>query len=439
MDNVIRILFGFAGLGLGAAIGIYFGKNKAVVPDGLVSKEAYDLISKNLDIANAKIAEQDMSIRTLTGDLATKDESLKQVNEKLKNQVKEVDDIRKQMTESFKNIANEILESRSGQFVQNSKDSLTTVLKPFQEKLDAFNKEVRNFRDNDIAEKSVLKTTIQHLSELNKNVSDNANNLTKALKGDSKLQGDWGEFQLESILKSAGLEEGIQYRMRKAHIGEDGNTQMPDCVVNLPNDRNLIIDSKVSLTAFVDYFNAETDEKRAECAKKHVESVEKHIKELSEKRYDKIDGLKAPDYVVMFIPNEPALILAIREDATIVGKALERNIVLATGISLLALMKTVNFMWKQDKQARNVLLIAKVGGSLYDKFVGFLEDLKDIGSCIGKAQLSYDSAMNKLKTGTGSIISRVEKLKELGAKAGKGISQNLIDDANESNLLGEQK
>ena len=440
---VVYLLIGCAGLGIGAAIGIYFGRNKAVVPEGLVSKEVYNLISKDLDASRAQIADQEGKIRVLTGDLATKEESLRQTNERLASQAQEIEKTRKQMMTEFENIAGRILEERSGQFVKNSKDGLSVVLKPLQDRLEDFNKQVRDFRDKDIVEKTELKGAIENLRQLNQRLSEDANNLTNALKGDSKLQGDWGEFQMETLLEAAGLERGIHFRMQESFTGEEGNRQRPDCIIILPEDRNLIIDSKVSLTAFVDYFGAQTEEDRDDCAARHLKSVQDHIKELSAKNYKDIYGLNVPDYVLMFIPQEPALAMAMREDVGIFNQAFEKNIVLVTGATLLATMKTISFIWKQEKQKKNVLEIARVGGALYDKFVGFVTDLQDVGGQIGKAQVSYDEALRKLSTGQGNLIRQTEILRELGAKVNKKMPPKLQEiasgDVDELPLLEDKK
>jgi len=440
---VVYLLIGCAGLGIGAAIGIYFGRNKTVVPEGLVSKEVYNLISKDLDASRAQIADQEGKIRVLTGDLATKEESLRQTNERLASQAQEIEKTRKQMMTEFENIAGRILEERSGQFVKNSKDGLSVVLKPLQDRLEDFNKQVRDFRDKDIVEKTELKGAIENLRQLNQRLSEDANNLTNALKGDSKLQGDWGEFQMETLLEAAGLERGIHFRMQESFTGEEGNRQRPDCIIILPEDRNLIIDSKVSLTAFVDYFGAQTEEDRDDCAARHLKSVQDHIKELSAKNYKDIYGLNVPDYVLMFIPQEPALAMAMREDVGIFNQAFEKNIVLVTGATLLATMKTISFIWKQEKQKKNVLEIARVGGALYDKFVGFVTDLQDVGGQIGKAQVSYDEALRKLSTGQGNLIRQTEILRELGAKVNKKMPPKLQEiasgDVDELPLLEDKK
>jgi len=426
MTSIVYLLIGLAGIGIGAAIGIYLGnKNKAVVPTGLVPKEAYDLISKDLSVSKEQIADRNERIRVLTGDLATKEESLRQTNERLLSQVKEMEESRKQMVIEFENVAGRILEERSGQFVQNSKDGLTIILKPLQDRLEDFNKQVRDFREKDIVEKTQLTVAIESLRELNQRLSEDANNLTSALKGDSKLQGDWGEFQMETLLEAAGLERGIHFRIQESFKGEEGSRQRPDCIIILPEDRNLIIDSKVSLTAFVEYFSAKTEEEREACAIRHLKSVQEHIKELSAKNYKDIYGLNVPDYVLMFIPQEPALAMAMREDVDIFNQAFERNIVLVTGATLLATMKTVSFIWKQEKQKKNVLEIARVGGALYDKFVGFAEDLQEVGSQIGKAQASYESAFKKLSTGQGNLVRQAETLRELGAKVSKKMPSKL--------------
>ncbi|MDG2369431.1 MAG: DNA recombination protein RmuC, partial [Flavobacteriales bacterium] len=280
-----------------------------------------------------------------------------------------------------------------------------------------------------IERNSALTQKIKSLESLNIQLSQDAVNLTKALKGDSKTQGDWGEIQLEVLLEKSGLMDGVHFSTQGGYKDEEGKLKKPDCIVNLPDNKHLIIDSKVSLTAYEAYYNAEDEVSKNAALKKHVESIRKHFAELSGKDYPSLYGINAPDHVLMFVPVEPALMLALHEDQRIYLDALDKNIVLISNSTLLATLSTIASIWKQEDQKRNVLEIAKEGGLLYDKFEGFVSDLLSVGKSLQNSQDSYQEAMNKLVDGRGNIIKKVENLKSLGAKTKKSLPQKVLDRA----------
>ncbi|MCB0495803.1 MAG: DNA recombination protein RmuC [Cyclobacteriaceae bacterium] len=335
----------------------------------------------------------------------------------------------KLMETRFENLANKILDEKSKKFTDQNKTNLNELLNPLKERIHLFEEKVEKSTKENNAWNATLKEQIAGLKELNIQITQEAEKLTKALKGDSKVQGDWGEIQLERILEKAGLEKEVHFTTQGSIRDEEGNLKRPDFIVNLPEDKHLIIDSKVSLTAYERFAGEEHEEKRATYLKQHVNSVREKIKDLSEKNYQDLYGLNAPDYVMMFIPVEPAFHLAIQHDDNLYNYALEKNIILVTTSTLLAVMRTVAFIWRQDNQNKHVLEIARVGGTLYDKFEGFTQDLIKVGNSINATQKSYKEAMGKLTEGKGNLISQTERLKELGAKAKKSIDPKLLDRA----------
>ena len=324
-------------------------------------------------------------------------------------------------------MANEILEKKSEKFAEQNQKNIDQILKPLGEKIKSFEQSVEDKYVKDQRNRAGLSEQIKLLQEANQRISQDANNLAKALKGDSKIQGDWGELQLEILLEKSGLNKGVHFRTQNSMKDEDGNDKRPDCIIDLPDDKNLIIDSKVSLTAYEQYVNAEDEALRLTFLKQHLESVKKHIKDLSGKDYPNLYSINTPDYVLMFIPIEPALTLALQEDSDIYNLALNKNIILVGASTLMATMRTVSFIWQQENQKKNVLEIARQSGALYEKFVGFTNDLEGMGKAIEGAQKKYEAAHNKLVSGRGSLVTSVQKIKKLGAKTNKSISQDLLD------------
>ncbi|MDD4209892.1 MAG: DNA recombination protein RmuC, partial [Bacteroidales bacterium] len=292
-----------------------------------------------------------------------------------------------------------------------------------------FEKKVEDTYNHETREKASLREELKNIININRQMSEDAQKLTSSLKGDSKTQGDWGEFQLELLLEKTGLQKGTHYMQQPNYKTEDGNSLRPDYIINLPEEKNFIIDSKVSLTAYERYFNAEDEKEKATFLKQHLVSVQQHISDLGSKNYPGLYGINAPDFVFLFFALEPALTLALQNDTALFDKALNRNVVLVSNSTLLASMRTVSFIWKQENQKRNVLEIAKESGMLYDKFVAFSEDLIRIGERLQTTKDSYDTAMNKLSTSSkkgDTIIGRMEKIKQLGANASKSIDQRLL-------------
>jgi DNA recombination protein RmuC len=326
----------------------------------------------------------------------------------------------------FENLANKILDEKSEKFTKQNKVNLDLLLNPLQKKIESFEKKVETSQKESVGMHSALKQQLEGLEKLNQQMSKEAINLTKALKGDSKTQGDWGEIQLEIILEKAGLSNGIHFTSQGGYRDENENLKKPDFIINLPDNKHLIVDSKVSLTAYEGYFSSENKEDKDKHLKKHIASIRKHIKELSEKQYTELYGINTPDYVLMFVPIEAALLIAFNENNKLYLEAFDKNIVLVSTSTLLATLSTVSSIWKQEDQKRNVIEIARQAGALYDKFVGLVEDLTGVGKKLDAAKNEYSSAMNKLVDGRGNLITSVEKIKKLGAKAKKSIPEQIL-------------
>jgi|TARA_B100001057_G_C22823108_1_gene940244 DNA recombination protein RmuC len=342
---------------------------------------------------------------------------------------KRIDEINKMteiMTLKFKNLANEIIDEKTKKISELNKESLSNILNPLKENIDKFEKKVDSSNKNAIEFNAILKSEIDHLKSETLKIRDDANNLANALRGGSKTQGDWGEIQVETILNSAGLEKNIHYEKEKNIKNENLDHQRPDYIVKLPGDKSIIIDSKVSLVAYVKYYNSENKEEKKDYLKDHLKSINHHISSLSNKNYQDLE-INQPDYILMFMANEPAFKLGVLEDISLYNKALNKNIVMVTNSTLYATLKTVAYMWKQDKANNNALEIARQAGSLYDKFQSFTEDLIKVGNNIKTTKNTYDDAMNKLTEGKDNLVRKTERLKDLGAKTSKEINPKLID------------
>jgi DNA recombination protein RmuC len=350
---------------------------------------------------------------------------------KLTEQASEMEKLQEKFTKDFEILANKILEDKSSKFTEKNKENMEQILNPLQEKIKSFEKKVEDTHKESIEKQSALRQQILGLKELNEQMSKDAVNLTRALKGDSKKQGDWGELQLETILEKAGLQKDIHYKTQDGYRDEEERLKKPDLIINLPDQKHLIIDSKVSLTGYERFFNAENELDEKVSLKNHVQSIQKHIKELGTKNYTALYGINSPDYVIMFVPIEPALMIALQQDQDLYLQALDKNVVMVSTSTLLATLSTVASIWKQEDQKRNVIEIASQAGALYDKFEGLVQDLLKIGKQINASQESYKGAMNKLSEGKGNLITRVEKLKALGAKTKKSIPSKLLERSKE--------
>ena len=339
------------------------------------------------------------------------------------------EDSKEQISNQFKTLASEILEEKSKKFTDQNKINLDQILGPLKIKISEFQGKVQEVYIQESKDRSALSEQVKQLMTLNNQLSDDAHNLTQALKGQSKAQGNWGELILERVLEASGLRKGHEYNVQVSHVREDGTRVQPDVVVHLPEQRHLIIDAKVSLTAYEIHANSDNDPERIAAIKKHLESVRSHIKELSEKNYHQLYGLQSFDFVLMFIPVEPAFMLAISHDNNLWLESWKKNILLVSPSTLLFVVRTVAHLWKQEQQNSNAQEIASRGAELYNKLAGFVEDLDMLGKRLQQAQISYDDAYGKFSKGKGNVIRQAEMLKELGIKPSKSISQSLTTDS----------
>jgi DNA recombination protein RmuC len=392
---------------------------------------AYQNKSKGLDLDNSKNDDLVQQIIDLKSELSAKEERIKILNEKILETQESKEETEERLTKEFENLAHKILELNSEKFKKQNKEQIDTLLNPLSEQIEKFKKKVEDTNEKGVERNAMLMQKINSLESLNNKLSQDALNLTNALKGDSKTQGDWGESRLELLLEKSGLTNGVHFSTQGGYKDDEGKLKKPDFIINLPDNKHLIIDSKVSLTAYVEYYNAEDELTEQQAIKRHLDSIKRHYVELSDKDYPNLYGINAPDHVLMFVPNEPALMLALNEDKNLYLNALEKNIVLVSASTLLATLSTVASIWKQEDQKRNALEIAKEGGLLYDKFEGFVQDLIKVGKSLKSSKDSYEDAMSKLTEGRGNIIKKIENLKDLGAKTKKSLPQNIIDRANQ--------
>ncbi|MCC2615466.1 DNA recombination protein RmuC [Aestuariibacter halophilus] len=339
-------------------------------------------------------------------------------------------DAEQRLQQQFENLANKIFEQKQEKFTQSSKAGLDALLNPLKEQIEGFKKQVTDQYVSEGKERASLKTEILGLKELNQRITEEAAALTKALKGDNKQQGNWGEVVLERILKESGLREGHEFELQVSLKNDQGKTYQPDVVVHLPNDKDIVIDSKVSLAAYERYFNAGDDDAlRQACLTEHVASLKSHIKELGKKDYQDLQGIRTLDYVLMFVPVEPAFLLAVDQAPELVKLALDNNIMLVSPTNLLVALRTINNIWQYEYQNQNAQKIALSAGKLYDKFHGFVGDMEKIGRSLDTVQKAYDASMNKLTSGKGNLVRQVEQFRAMGVQTNKRLDSHLLEKA----------
>lgn len=424
----MEIVFLLVGLVIGGAVAYFILKAKSEGGNAALN-EKIKLLETNIaelkNDVNAERANAGQTGKQLASAL-TENENLKS---KLSEQRTEMQGLQEKFHKEFENLANKILDEKSHKFTEQNKNNLDIILNPLKERIKAFEEKVEKTYHAENAERITLKTEIKNLVELNKQISEEANNLATALKGDTKRQGNWGELVLEKILERSGLVKDVEYKVQAHTTNIEGDKIRPDVVIMLPDDKHIIVDSKVSLVAYDAYVNAVNEEDRPRFLKAHIDSVRSHIKLLGDKNYQTAVGLNTPDFVLLFMPIESAFSLALQNDGEMFNYAWDKKIVIVSPTTTLATLRTIASMWKQERQTRNALQIADEGGKLYDKFVGFTEDLIKVGKTMEDSKKAYSEAMNKLVDGTGNLVRRAEKMKELGAKTTKQLPQNLLDRA----------
>ena len=418
---LIAILIGIA---FGWTIKLLIDKNKS----GRLEERNNLLKEENDKIENELTSEREKVLK-LNSDISSLKADYDNLKEKLAEQKGEIEELQEKFIKEFENLANKILEEKSSKFTEQNKANLDQILKPLSEKIKDFENKVEETNKESIDRNAALRQQLSSLKEMNLQMSQDAQNLVKALKGDTKAQGDWGEIQLERILERSGLRKGEEYSVQESFTAEDGSRKRPDIIVNLPEEKKIIIDSKVSLVDYERFVSAEEDDQKNIHIKAFINSVKRHIKDLSDKEYQNLFQEESLDFVLMFIPIEPAFSMAIQYGENLYVDAYDKNIIIVSPSTLLATLRTIANIWKQEYQSRNVIEIAKQSGALYDKFVGFVDDLIEVGNRMYQAKGSYEGAMNKLSEGTGNLVKRAEKIKQLGAKTTKSLPPKIVERA----------
>jgi DNA recombination protein RmuC len=440
MTNSILILITFC---FALAIGLFLGKllfsaRSQSEKSGL--EERINGLLEQIDVFKNQVRQHTLEKELLQKEkeslaihLAKKENDFDNLWERNKEQKQEVEQLQEKFTKEFENLANKILEEKTVKFTEQNKENLKNILSPLQDRIQLFEKKVEDTHKESIDYHAALRQQILGLREMNEQMSKETINLTKALKGDSKMQGNWGELVLERVLEKSGLEKDREYFVQQSHTTEDGSRVFPDVIINLPDGKKMIIDSKVTLTAYERYINEEDETQKNQHLKEHVSAVHRHVEQLGNKNYQDLYQMESPDFVLLFIPIESAFAVALNEDTSLYNKAFEKNIVIVTPSTLLATLRTIDSMWTNQKQQENALEIARQAGALYDKFEGFVGDLIKIGKKMDEAKMEYGAAMNKLTEGKGNLITSVEKLKKMGAKAKKSLPESVLKRAENDN------
>ncbi|MCB0395413.1 MAG: DNA recombination protein RmuC [Flavobacteriales bacterium] len=438
--EIVYIIFGLA-LGAGVMWFVLQAKSKNILDASENEKQhwqdrqeqqqtAYDQLRTELQSERGKVE----SLKEERGKWVASHEAL---SEKLREQKAELEQLQEKFTKEFELVANRVMRQNTEVFNEHSKKNMTEILDPLKEKLKDFEQKVETVHKENIRQNSTLTEQISGLKMLNEQMSKDALHLANALKGDSKTQGDWGEMQLEMILERSGLTKGVTYTTQSGMRDEEGNLKKPDFIINLPEDKHMVIDAKVSLSDYERYYQTEAPEEKERFLKGHIQSLRNHIRELGGKNYQALYQINTPDYVLMYVPIEPALTLAMQHDRQLFDEAFSKRILLVSSTTLMATMKTVAFIWKQENLTRNVMEISRQGGAMYDKFVSLLEDLSKIKSHLDKSLKAYEEVEKKI-TGRGGVMTRIEQLRSLGAKTTKerSIPQEFkINTADENNLI----
>lgn len=433
------------GIALGAAIGWLLGKRSGPKPGtsaeelatSFVRKERFDDLNQRLSQVDDERKAAETQVTTLTARLAQSQERFTGLEQRMAEQKTELEQLQERFRNEFKVLAQSILDDTTQKFKEQSKTEVGLILTPFKEKLEAFEKKVDETHRENLKETFSLKTEVKNLTEQSEKLSKEADNLTKALKGEVKTQGNWGEVILERILEKSGLTKDQEYFVQQSVTTDDGKRYQPDVIIKLPDDKNVIVDSKVTLVAYERFSSAENADEQQEHLKQHITAIKAHVRGLSDKNYQSLYGIDGLDFVLLFIPIEGAFSAAVMADNNLFQEAFDRNVVIVSTSTLLATLRTIASIWKQEKQTQNALEIARQAGALYDKFVAFSDDLVKVGNQLDTTKKTYGDAMNKLVEGNGNLIRRAENLKIMGAKATKQMDQKLLNRA-QANDLNEE-
>ncbi|WP_421874764.1 DNA recombination protein RmuC [Marinoscillum sp.] len=443
LDSIMVLVIGLLA---GVAIGYLVAKLQTKQPEDRtpelkmelqLEQERTQKLSEEFSQLNQELRQEREKFIDLSSAHSSLKANYQNLQERLNEQKEEVKTLQDRFAAEFKNLANEIFEEKSKKFTDQNKTNLDHLLKPLGDKLQEFERKVEQTNKDSLERSTALREQLLALRELNQKMSKEAENLTKALKGDTKVQGNWGEIILEGILERSGLEKDREYFLQESFTSEEGRRLRPDVIIKLPDNKNLVIDSKASLTAYEKYASTDDENEREQYLKEHLVSLKAHVKGLSEKNYHKLFDTGTLDYVLMFVPIESAFALLVKHGGELYNEAHNKNIIIVSPATLIATLRTVASIWKHEYQNRNALEIAKQGGALYDKFVSFAEDLLKVGQNLKQTQGSYQEAMKKLSEGNGNLVRRTEILKELGAKASKNIDQRLLDRS--QNIKDEEK
>ncbi len=403
-------------------------------------EERENILKKTIQENSVELGKERGKVVELTSAVSRSEETSNNLRERLSEQKGEIEELQQKFTKEFENLANRIFEEKGNKFSEQNKEKLSEILNPLKDKISDFEKKVEESSRESIRGHASLKEQLQMLKDLNQQVTQEAKNLTEALKGQSKTQGSWGEFILESLLEKSGLVKGREYSVQESITTETGRRFQPDVIIKLPENKSLVIDSKVSLVGYEKFSSCESEQEKQLAVREHLASIRSHIKNLNGKNYQNLYKLESLDFVLMFMPIEPAFALAVQTDNALFSDAFEMNIVIVSPSTLLATLRTIASIWRQENQNKNALEIARQSGALYDKFVGFVEDLESVGKKIDDSKNCYTDALKKLRDGNGNLIRRAEKIRELGAKTSKNIPRTLLDNADGEDdipILGE--
>lgn len=439
------LIIGILAAAVGAAIGFLIAQVRATRRHVTTLAEAAghsaraEHSANQLSKAEEYLREEQRRNEELTANLATAINESKTLRERLDEEALRLQQLNVQFRTEFENLANRILEEKSTKFLNQNQEHLSTLLDPLRQRIGEFKERIETIHNEETKTAAALREQLQHIKELNRQMTDEAGALTRALKGESKTQGSWGELILERILEKSGLKKGEEYETQASYKNENGSRLMPDVIIRLPEGKHIIIDAKVSLTAYERCVNASDDALRLTALREHTLSVRRHVEELSRKDYPGLPDLQSPDFVLMFVPIEPALHLAMQQDPALYADAFERNVVLVSSSTLLIALRAVESVWRRHKQTLNSLEIARQAGNLHDQFVLFVESLQEIGQRLDQARASYDQALGRLSTGRGNLVKRTIELQKLGARAEKQLPQPVIQRAIEDDPPTQQE